>query len=77
MALVDYAQQSMRTRSRAESNVADHGSLLLFDHQAHGIEGLRLNDGGPDGDDEIWLTLAHPPAPEVPPKLKIPGSLPG
>ena len=70
MALVDYAQQSMRTRSRAESNVADHGSLLLFDHHAHGIEGLRLNDGGPDGDDEIWLTLAHPPAPEVPPQTQ-------
>ncbi len=68
MALVDYAQQSMRTRSRAVSNVADHGSLLLFDHHAHSIEGLRLNDGGPDGNDEIWLTLAHPPASEVHPQ---------
>ena len=68
VALVDYAQQSMRTRNRAVSNVADHASLLLFDHQAQGIEGLKLNDGGPDGDDEIWLSVPHPPAPEVPPQ---------
>ena len=60
----------MRTRGRAVSNVADHGSLLLFDQQAQSIEGLRLNDGGPDGDDEIWLSVPHPPAPEVPPKTE-------
>jgi very-short-patch-repair endonuclease len=70
VALVDYAQQSLLTRSRAVSNVADHGSLLLFDQQAQGIEGLRLNDGGPDGDDEIWLSVPHPPAPEVPPQTE-------
>jgi len=68
VALVDYAQQSMRTRSRAVSNVADHGSLVLFDRQAQGIAGLRLNDGGPDGDDEIWLTVALPVAPVIPPQ---------
>jgi len=58
----------MRTRSRVVSNVADHGSFLLFDHQAGAIEGVRLNDGGADGDDEIWLSVPHPPGPEVPPQ---------
>ena len=62
----------MRTRSRAVSNVADHGSFLLFDQQAHGIEGLRLNDGGADGDEEIWLSVPHQSAPEVPPQAESP-----
>jgi len=70
VALVDYAQQSMRTRSRVVSNVADHGSFLLFDHQATAIEGVKLNYGGPDGDDEIWLSVPHPPGPEVPPQAE-------
>lgn len=72
VALVDYAQQLMRTRSRVVSNVADHGSFLLFDHQAGAIEGVRLNDGGADGDDEIWLSVPHPPGPEVPPQSDSP-----
>jgi very-short-patch-repair endonuclease len=72
VALVDYAQQSMRTRSRVVSNVADHGSFLLFDHQAGAIEGVRLNDGGADGDDEIWLSVPHPPGPDVPPQSDSP-----
>jgi len=72
LALVDYAQQSMRTRSRVVSNVAEHGSFLLFDHQAGAIEGVRLNDGGADGDDEIWLSVPHPPGPDVPPQSDSP-----
>ncbi|HEX7810661.1 MAG TPA: AAA domain-containing protein, partial [Burkholderiales bacterium] len=72
LALVDYTQQSLRTRSRVVSNVADHGSFLLFDHQALGIDGLRLNDGGPDGDDDIWLSIPHPPPPGVPPQAESP-----
>ena len=70
VALVDFAQQSMRTRSRAVSNVADHGSLLLFGSQAAGVEGLQLDDGGPDGDDEIWLSAPHSPASVVPPQAE-------
>ena len=58
----------MRLRSRVVSNVADHGSFLLFDHQAGAIEGVRLNDGGADGEDEIWLSVRHPPGPDVPPQ---------
>ena len=72
VALVDYAQESMRSRSRVVSNVADHGSFLLFDHQAGTIEGVRLNDGGEDGDDEIWLSVPHPRGPEVPPQADSP-----
>ncbi len=72
LALVDYTQQSLRTRSRVVSNVADHGSFLLFDHQALSIDGLRLNHGGPDGDDEIWLSVPRPEGPAVPPQAESP-----
>ena len=69
VALVDYAQQSMRTRTRVVSNVADHGSFLLFDHQAAAIDGVRLNDTGSE-DDEVWLSVSHPPGPQVPPQAE-------
>lgn len=59
----------MRTRTRVVSNVADHGSFLLFDHQAAAIEGVRLNDTGSE-DDEVWLSVAHPPGPQVPPQAE-------
>src|SRR5581483_3012218 len=72
LALVDYAQQAMRARTRVVSIVTDHGSFLLFDHQAQQIEGIRLDDAGPDGDDEIWLSVPHPPGPEVPPRADSP-----
>ncbi len=62
----------MRARTRVVSNVTDHGSFLLFDHQAQQIEGIRLDDAGPDGDDEIWLSVPHPPGPEVPPRADSP-----
>ena len=72
MALVDFAQQSLRTRSRVVSDVANHGSFLLFEHQASEIQGLRLDDDGADGEDEIWLSVPHPPNPEVPPQAESP-----
>lgn len=67
LALLDYAQESMRARSGVISNVAAHDSFLLFDHQAQELEGARLNPA-PDTDDEIWLSVAHPPSPELPPE---------
>ena len=59
----------MRTRSRVVSNVADHGSFLLFDHQAAEIDGVRLNDSSTE-DDEVWMSVAHPPGPQVPPQAE-------
>ncbi|HWA14440.1 MAG TPA: AAA domain-containing protein, partial [Burkholderiales bacterium] len=72
LSLVDYAQQTLRTRSRPVSNVAEHGSFLLFDHQAAAIEGLVLDSTGPDGNDEIWLSVPKPEAPGVPPESDDP-----
>jgi very-short-patch-repair endonuclease len=65
--LIDYVQQSARTRARVVSNVTDHGLFLLFQHQVAGINGARLDDAGADGEDEIWLSLPRPPGPELPP----------
>ena len=67
LALLDYAQESIRTRARAVSNVTAHGSFVLFDHQVESFEGTRIVAGAADGDDEFWLSVAHPPGPEVPP----------
>ena len=72
IALVDFAQQSLRTRTRVVSDVANHGRFLLFEHQAREIQGLRLDDYGADGNDEIWLSVPHPPQPEVPPQAQSP-----
>lgn len=72
VALVDYAQQSLRTRSRVVSNVSDHGSFLLFDHQAEAIDGIRLNIVGGEGDDDVWLSVPRHRSPEVPPQSDSP-----
>src|SRR5512144_2060563 len=65
--LIDYVQQSARSRARVVSNVTDHGMFLLFQHQVGSIDGIRLDDAGPDGEDEIWLSLPRPPSPQLPP----------
>jgi very-short-patch-repair endonuclease len=67
LALLEYAQESMRTRARVLSNVTEHGSFLLFDHQIEGFEGARVETGSIDGEGEVWLSVDHPPGPEVPP----------
>jgi len=58
----------MRTRSRGAADVHAHGSFLLFDHQVEQLERNGVSFGGSDADAESWLTVAHPPAPEVPPE---------
>ncbi|MEO8132607.1 MAG: AAA domain-containing protein [Betaproteobacteria bacterium] len=72
IALVDFAQQTLRTRSRVVSDVASYGGFLLFEQQARAVQGLRFDDGGADGDDEIWLAVPHPPNPQVPPQADSP-----
>jgi very-short-patch-repair endonuclease len=75
-ALIDYVQQSTRSRTRVVSNVTDHGMFLLFQHQIAAIDGARLDDAGPDGEDEIWLSLPRPPSPELPPGADNPWLVP-
>jgi len=67
LALLDYAQESMRTRALSVSNVTAHASFVLFDHQVEGFEGTRMESRTSDADDEVWLSVAQPPGPEVPP----------
>ena len=66
-ALIEYVQQTARTRTKVVSNVTDHGLFLLFEHQLAGVDGARLNDAGADGQDEIWLSVPRPPSPALPP----------
>lgn len=68
LALLDYAQESMRTRSRVVSNVQGHGGFLLFDHQVEAFGGVRVQPGRSDADEQSWLTVAHPLSPQVPPE---------
>jgi len=68
LALLDYAQETMRTRSSVVPDVREHGSFLLFDHQIEGFDGARLGTEGLQGDDEVWLSVEHPHGPEVPPE---------
>ena len=68
LALIDYVQQSARSRAKVVSNVADHGRFLLFDHHVAGVEGVVLDAAGADGDEPVWLSIPRPPNPELPPK---------
>ena len=68
LALLDYAQETMRTRARNVSDLHAHDSFLLFDHQLDGVDGVRFSQGGTDGDEEPWLAVAQPGSPEVPPE---------
>jgi very-short-patch-repair endonuclease len=67
LALIDYAQETMRSRSRTVSDVAVHDAFLLYDHQVRDIEGVRLDPGAAEADDDVWLAMPHPPGPEMPP----------
>jgi very-short-patch-repair endonuclease len=68
LALLDYAQETMRTRSKVVSNVREHGGFLLFDHQIEGFSGVRIQPGGRDAVEHCWLTIAQPPSAELPPE---------
>src|SRR5262245_54565329 len=68
LALLDYAQQSVKLRSKVVPNVVDHGRFHLFEHQLATLDGVRLDDSGQDGEDEVWLSVPRPPAPQLPPE---------
>jgi very-short-patch-repair endonuclease len=67
LALIDYVQQSVRLRAKVVPNVVDHGRFLLFEHQLAAVDGVRLDDTGDDGEDEVWLSVPRPPGPQLPP----------
>ncbi len=71
-ALIEYVQQSARGRAKLVSHVSDHGRFLLMERHLTGLEGVKLNDAGPDGDDEVWLSVPRPPNPEQPPRADNP-----
>jgi len=72
VALIEYVQQSARMRVKPVSNVTDHGRFLLLEHQLAGMDGVRINDAGVDGDDELWLGVPRPPGPDLPPRPENP-----
>ena len=70
--LIEYVQHAVRSRAKLVSNVSDYGRFLLMEHHLAGLEGVKLNDAGPDGDDEVWLSVPRPPNPEPPPRAENP-----
>ena len=71
-ALIEYVQQSARSRAKVVSNLSDHGRFILTEQHLGALEGVKLNDAGPDGDDEVWLSVPRPPNPEPPPRADNP-----
>src|SRR4249920_1130238 len=70
--LIEYVQHAARSRAKLASSVSDYGRFLLMEHHLAGLEGVELNDAGPDGDDEVWLSVPRPPNPEPPPRADNP-----
>ncbi|MCW5626843.1 MAG: hypothetical protein KIT73_19150, partial [Burkholderiales bacterium] len=68
LALIEYAQQSVQSRTRVVSNVADHGRFLLFDHQLGGVDGTQVDRQESARHGSAWLAVARPAAPELPPR---------
>lgn len=66
VALIEFAQQSARLRSKPVSAVVQHGNFSLFESFIQGLPGIRLNVGDSEADDELWLSVdrlheARPP----------------
>jgi len=55
-------------RTKVVSNVTDHRRFLLLEKQLAGMHGVRLDDTGLDGDDELWLSVPRPRGPALPPQ---------
>src|SRR4249920_3808983 len=70
--LIEYVQHAARSRAKLASSVSDYGRFLLMEHHLAALEGVKLNDAGPDGEDEVWLSVPRPPNPELPPRADSP-----
>jgi hypothetical protein len=57
LALIDFAQESARLRSKPVTTVASHGVYSLHEHEIQGLPGIRINDNPPGSDDEVWLSV--------------------
>jgi very-short-patch-repair endonuclease len=55
ISLLEFGQQSARLRSTPAHSVTQHGLFALYEHQLHGLPGIKLNVDGADSEDEIWL----------------------
>ena len=67
LALIEFAQQSARLRSKPASALSQHGGFILYEQSIQGLPGIHLNVGDAESDDEIWLSVerlheARPPA---------------
>ena len=57
ISLVEFAQQSARLRSKTPSTVTEHTLFSLYEHQMQGLPGIRVNVGGVESEDEVWLAV--------------------
>lgn len=57
LALVEFAQQSARLRSKPASALSQHAGFSLYEHSVQGLPGVHLNGGDAESEDEIWLSV--------------------
>lgn len=55
--LIDYCHHSARLRGRVVTSVRSHGLFALFEDETLELPGIHVNVGGPDAEDEIWLSV--------------------
>ena len=56
-ALIEFCHQSARLRGKPTAAVSSHSNFSLYEHELAGSPGIKLNHGGLDGTDEIWISV--------------------
>lgn len=56
-ALIEFCHQSARLKGKPTAAVSSHNNFSLYEHELVGAPGIKLNSGGLDDTDEIWLSV--------------------
>jgi len=57
ISIIDFAEQSVRLRSKPPTTVAAQALFELREDELEGLPGVRVNTSSPDGEDEVWLSV--------------------
>ena len=57
VALIEFAKESAKLRSKPASTVAEHKVFALWEHEVQGRSGIDLNVERDEGADELWLVV--------------------
>lgn len=56
-ALIEFCHQSARLKGKPTAAISGHNNFSLYEHDLAGAPGIKLNYDGPDGTDEVWLSV--------------------